>query len=110
MPGFLTTASSMMCPHGGSVMASPSSTSVQAGGAPILTTADTFTIAGCAFTLPGGVPSPCMTVQWVQGAAKSTRGGAPTLTLTSIGLCLAGTQAPQGPVVITSTQPQVSEL
>jgi hypothetical protein len=110
MPGILTTASSMMCPHGGTVTASPSSTSTQAGGAPILTTADTFAIAGCSFTLPGAVPSPCVTVQWVQSAAKSTRGGAPTLTLASVGLCLAATQSPQGPVVIASTQPQVSGL
>ena len=110
MPGFLTTASTLMCPHGGTVMATPSATSVQAGGAPMLTSADTFMIAGCAFTLPSAVPSPCMTVQWIQGAAKSTRGGAPTLTLASSGLCLAATQAPQGPVVIAATQPQVSGL
>jgi hypothetical protein len=88
---------------------------VRAGGAPMLTTADTFMIAGCPFTLPPAVPppavpSPCISVQWIQGAAKSTRGGAPTLTLASSGLCLAATQAPQGPVVIAATQPQVAGL
>ena len=108
MPGFLTTASVMMCPHGGTVTASPSSTSAQAGGAPILTTADTFAIAGCTFA--PGAASPCVSVQWVQGAAKSTRGGAPTLTSASVGLCLAATQAPQGSLVIASTQPQVSGM
>jgi hypothetical protein len=109
MPGLLTTASTLMCPHGGTVTATPSATSVQAGGAPALTTTDTFMIAGCPFTLPSG-SSPCMTVQWIQGAAKSTRGGAPTLTLASSGLCLAATQAPQGPVVIAATQAQVSGM
>jgi hypothetical protein len=41
---------------------------------------------------------------------KSTRGGAPTLTMASVGLCLAATQAPQGPVTIASTQTQVSGM
>jgi hypothetical protein len=75
----------------------------------MLSTSDTFTIAGCAFVI-GVVPSPCISVQWVQPAAQSTRGGAPTLTLASVGLCLAATQAPQGPVVIASTQPNVSGM
>jgi len=109
MPAFLTTASSMMCPHGGTVMAIPSSASAQAGGAPMLTATDTFTIVGCAFNI-SAVPSPCVSVQWVQPATKSTRGGAPTLTMASVGLCLAATQAPQGPVVIASTQTQASGM
>jgi hypothetical protein len=97
----------MMCPHGGTVMAVPASVAVQAGGAPMLSTSDTFTVAGCAFVI-AGAPSPCISVQWVQPAANSTRNGAPTLTLASVGLCLAATQAPQGPVVIASTQPNVA--
>ena len=109
MPGLLTTASSMMCPHGGTVIATPSSAAVTAGGAPILTTADTFSIAGCPFNV-SGAPQPCVSVQWVQPAAKSTRLGAQTLTLASVGLCLGATQAPQGPVVISSTQPQAAGL
>ena len=90
-------------------MATPSSTNAQAGGTPMLTASDTFTIAGCAFNI-SGAPSPCVSVQWVQSATKSTRGGAPTLTMASVGLCLAATQAPQGPIVIASTQTQVSGI
>jgi hypothetical protein len=56
----------------------------------------------------GPVPSPCLTVQWVSPALQSQAGSNPTLTEASIGLCLAATQAPQGPVVISATQPRVS--
>jgi hypothetical protein len=108
MPGFLTTSSVMMCPHGGTVQAISSNTQVMAGGAPILRTSDTFIIAGCAFMI-GVVPSPCVTVQWVQGAAQSTIGD-PTLTEASMGLCQAATQAVQGPVTIASTQTSVQGL
>jgi hypothetical protein len=107
MSGMLTTASVLMCPHGGTVQAIPSSTSVQFGGAPVVTAADTFMIAGCAFVI-GIVPSPCLTVQWVSPGLQSQVNSNPTLTESSIGLCLAATQAPQGPVTISSTQPQVT--
>jgi hypothetical protein len=107
MPGLLTTASVMMCPHGGTVQATPASAALQAGGAPVLNANDAFMIVGCSFNV-SGAPSPCVTVQWIQPAAQSTRGGVPTLTLASQGLCLAATQAPQGPVVVSSTQSQVA--
>jgi hypothetical protein len=106
MSDVLTAASTMMCPHGGTVMPVPGSTRAIAG-APILRSSDTCTIAGCAFA-PGGVPSPCVTVQWTAPAARVTHGGDPVLTEASVGLCLAATQAPQGTVLIASTQAQVS--
>jgi hypothetical protein len=107
MSGLLTTNSVMMCPHGGTVQVIPSDTSVTAGGAPVVTASDTFLIAGCAFVI-GVVPSPCISVQWVQPATRSTKGQNPTLTLASTGLCLAATQAVQGPVMILDTQPNVT--
>lgn len=107
MSGMLTTATVMMCPHGGMVQAIPSSTAVQFGGAPVVTAADTFMIAGCPFVI-ALVPSPCLSVQWVSPALQSQVNSNPTLTEASVGLCLAATQAPQGPVTISSTQPQVS--
>ena len=109
MPDFLNAASVLMCPHGGTVQIAPSNTSVMFGGAPAVTASDTFVVAGCPFVI-GIVPSPCVTVQWIQPAAQSTVGGNPTLTEASLGLCLAATQAPQGPVVVASTQPSVSGM
>ena len=109
MPGFLTAAASMTCPHGGTVIATPSGANALAGGSPVLTAADTFTIAGCPFNV-AAVPQPCVSVNWIQPAARSTRSGAATLTQASVGLCVGPTQSPQGPVVIASTQQQVSGL
>ena len=106
MSGMLTTASVMMCPHGGMVQASSSNTSVQAQGMPILRSSDTFVIAGCAFVV-GIVPHPCVTVQWVQPAARSKISD-PTLPQASIGLCQAADQSVQGMVIVASTQPVVT--
>jgi hypothetical protein len=106
MSGFLTTASVMMCPHGGTVQAVTTNSKVKAGGAPVLRSTDTFIIAGCPFLIVL-VPHPCVTVQWVQPAARSKISD-PTLTLASIGLCQAADQAPQGTVIIASTQPSAT--
>jgi hypothetical protein len=103
MVGLITTAAMMTCPHGGTVQGTPSSPRVQAGGTPLLTASDMFVIAGCPFIL-GLVPHPCVSVQWVQPAARSTAGGNPTLTMESVGLCVAADQAVQGAVLISSTQ------
>jgi hypothetical protein len=104
-PPLLTAASTMMCPHGGTVLPVPSSASVSAG-APVLRLGDVCTIVGCTFQI-SGAPNPCVTVQWTGPAARVTA-GAPVLTEASVGLCLAATQAPQGVVLIAATQPLVS--
>jgi hypothetical protein len=106
MSGMLTPASVMMCPHGGMVQAVSSNSTVLTMGQPILRGADTFIIAGCAFVV-GVVPHPCVTVQWVQTAGRSSISG-PTLTAASIGLCQAADQSVQGMVIIASTQAAVT--
>lgn len=106
MSGMLTPASVMMCPHGGMVQAVSSNTAVLAGGQPILRGSDTFIIAGCAFVV-GIVPHPCVSVQWVQTAARSSISG-PTLTEASVGLCQAADMSVQGMVIVASTQTQVT--
>lgn len=108
MPALLTAASVMMCPHGGTVTATPGATQATVD-APILRGSDTFVVAGCTFP-PSGPPSPCVSVNWVQTATRVKHGGDFVLTEASVGLCVAATQAPQGPVVIASTQPKVSGL
>jgi hypothetical protein len=107
MSGLLNTASTLMCPHGGAVQIISSNTKTQAGGAFAALASDTFVIAGCPFAI-GPVPSPCVQVNWVQPALRSTVGGNPALTLASVGLCVAATGAVQGPVTIVAAQPQVT--
>ena len=106
MPGLLTSDSMMMCPHGGTVTASPSSSDVSADAA-VLTGSDTCSIAGCVFNI-SGAPHPCVRVQWVVTATRVKRGGDLTLNEASVGLCLAADQTPQGSVLITSTQAVVA--
>jgi hypothetical protein len=108
MGALLTTASMMMCPHGGTVTAISSNTQATAGGSPLVRASDTFTIAGCPFTLPGPIASPCMTVQWMQTDTESKAAGDFTLSMNSMGMCLAATQAPQGTVLINNTQQKVT--
>ncbi len=105
----LTTASSLQCPHGGTVAIASGNSTVVAGAALALAT-DTFTISGCPFQIPvgaGTAPHPCMTVQWTKANLLTTVNGTPTLAQDSAGLCLAADQAPQGPVSVVSTQPTV---
>lgn len=106
----LTTQSQMQCPHGGKVQAISSNTKVSAGpGAYVLRKNDTFTIAGCPFQIPapsGTIPSPCVRVQWLMADMRAKAERQPTLSETSVGLCFSAQQAPQGSVVVVSTQPQ----
>jgi hypothetical protein len=107
MPALLTAASTMTCPHGGVVTATPAG-SAQTGG-PILRGSDGFVITGCAFNV-AGVPSPCVSVNWVQTATRVKCGGDFALNQSSVGLCLAASQAPQGTVLIVATQASVNGI
>jgi len=79
MGDYLTSASTLMCPHGGSVSPVPGSGTVTLAGNPVLTSADSFPIAGCPFP-PSGPPHPCIQVRWVVDAL---RGAASAATLTA---------------------------
>ena len=108
MPALLTVSSTMMCPHGGMVTAIPGQSSANAG-SPILRGSDTFIVAGCPFVIVAD-PSPCVTVQWVVTATRVQAGGDFVLNESSVGLCLAATQAPQGAALILQTQPNAEGL
>ena len=107
MGKLLNASSVMMCPHGGQVSVVSSNTRAKADSAYILRPSDTFTIAGCPFTI-GTTPHPCTQVKWVQPAMRSKAAGDPTLTDESVGLCVAADQAVQGTVTVSSTQTRVS--
>jgi hypothetical protein len=109
MGDYLTASSTLMCPHGGTVSPVAANSQVTLGAAAIVLSTDTFPIGGCAFNV-AGAPHPCIQVQWIVTAVRTTAGGAQPLTMESVGLCLAADSAPQGPVLIQSTQAQVSGL
>jgi hypothetical protein len=58
----------------------------------------------------GPVPSPCVSVTWVQTATRVQHAGDLVLNEASVGLCMAATQAPQGTVIIAATQALASGL
>ena len=106
----ITTASALMCPHGGTVAIASTNTMALAG-APLALATDSFVIAGCPFQIPvglGTVPHPCFTVRWIKVNAMCSVNGQPTLSQDSVGLCLAADQVPQGAVVVAATQSIVS--
>jgi hypothetical protein len=109
MAGLLTTASTLMCPHGGTVTAVPSSGRVSVQGSPVVVSTDTFTIAGCPFML-GTSPHPCMLVDWQHPTQKTKAGSVATLTEASVGFCKAADGAVQGPVQVVSTQQKATSL
>lgn len=105
----LTTASTLMCPHGGMIVPVPSDQRVLIDGVPIVLDTDFFVIAGCPFVI-GAVPHPCLFVQWIVTAMQVSVSGGTPLTTDSIGFCLGPDRAVQGPVVIVATQMKVSGL
>lgn len=107
MPGpVLTTASTILCPHGGSAILTTANARVTAGGAPALLETDVHAVVGCPFVI-ALKPSPCVRIQWLAGAARA-RAGAPVLTQSSIGICYSPESAPQGVAIVVNTQPKVS--
>lgn len=106
MPLIFHVGGTAICPHGGQVTVIPSQGRAFVGGQPIATLADTYLVAGCAFTVPGPKPQPCVKVQWLVPAARVFIGGSPAILQSSSGLCLSAEQIPQGPPTVLVTQPR----
>ncbi len=94
------------CPHGGPIAIAPGSPRVLVSGMPMATLADQDMVAGCVFNV-SGAPHPCLRVQWTVPAVRVKSNLVPVILQTSVGLCLAADQAPQGPPIISATQPRV---
>lgn len=108
MSDYLTSSSSLSCPHGGTVMITASNSRITLDGDQIITATDTFVISGCSFNI-SGAPSPCTQVQWLSTALRSTADSLSPLTKNSVGMCIGGIGL-QGPVTIQATQAKVGGL
>jgi len=107
MPGALATvAATIMCPHGIPVQTMPASPRVLAGGAPVITFADTNLVSGCPF-MAGPVAMPCVRVQWLMGTTRVLVNGQPAVILGGTGLAIAAQGSPNGPAQVVQTQPRV---
>ena len=108
MAGYVvTTGATATCTHGGTVTITTTSSRVKINGQPVATAPDQFVVAGCPFTVPPGVPQPCVQIRWVQPAARVFVEGKPVVLQNSQGLCVAANQAVQGPPQVTRTQIRV---
>jgi hypothetical protein len=103
----LTTASTVMCTHGGRATLFTSNSKVFAQGAPALLETDVHPVVGCPFTV-GSKYSPCVRIEWSAGAGQAAVNGTPVLTRSSIGKCFGAEGAIQGVATIVNTQPKVS--
>lgn len=104
MPGFIVhLGATVMCAHGGQATPTTPNPRVLVSGQPISTLATPYVVAGCAFAPPGG-NGPCVTAQWIVGAARVFASGAPVIVQSSTSVC-----APTGtPLIVTVTQTRVT--
>jgi hypothetical protein len=100
---FLTTNSSLRCPHGGTITASTTNTRVKAGGQFVLRSTDSFTVGGCTHMI-GNVWVPCVSVRWDVHAERHQSQGDPSLTESSEGQCLNGAGGMQGIAQVSARQ------
>jgi len=100
----LTTSSTILCPHGGTLQLSTSNTMAIILSAPAMLVTDVHSISQCPFTLPSGKPQPCVIARWLTGATLAKLWGIPMLLQNSVGLCLSAEQIPAGPPVVVQVQ------
>jgi hypothetical protein len=98
----LTSASTVMCPHGGQALLLTTNTVALIDGSPALLQTDVHPIVGCPFT-PVAY-SPCLTIRWITAATQTLVQQVPVLLQSSVGLCVNAAQAPQGTAIVVQVQ------
>lgn len=103
MPGpILHLGATVLCSHGGHATPTAPNPRVTVSGQPVATIAAPYAVAGCAFAPPAG-NGPCVTGQWVVGAARVLVLGQPVVIMTGASTCV-----PTGtPLVPVTAQPRV---
>jgi hypothetical protein len=112
MPGFLMHVNTTcQCTHAGPATIIPSQPRVLVSGQPVATMTSQIVVAGCAFTIPGPKPQPCITIKWLLPTARVLVTGQPAMVLPAPGvgpgLCQSAEQIPQGPPTVSAVQSRV---
>lgn len=87
----------VICSHGGQAQPVTPFPRVLVSGQPVVTLTSPYVVAGCPFVAPAG-NGPCVTAQWVIGAARVMAGGAFVVVRTGVAIC-APTGTPLIPIV-----------
>ncbi len=95
----VTSATTVMCGHGGSATHVPTQVRVRVGGSPVGVSSDQHVVAGCSLSTSSG-PF-CTVLTWTVPAVRVTAGGTPVLVQTS-------TPMGVGPGLVVSGQVRVS--
>src|SRR3954452_23386791 len=95
------------CPHGGVLTIVAASTRVLVNGTPAAVLTDQGLVTGCAFTVPGPKPQPCVTTRWIAGATRIVASGVPLLINPCVAICQSAEQIPAGPPIISGSQTRV---
>ncbi len=105
MAGFLLhVGATVLCSHGAPAQPTVPNPRVTVSGQPTVTLAAPYVVTGCPFVPPAA--GPCVTAQWVVGAARVFSNGQPLLLQSSQAVC-----APTGtPLLITALQTRVSGI
>lgn len=98
----VTNQSTVKCPHGGHVMISPTTRTINAYGNRPAKWTDPAVVSGCPFRV-GNTPRPCTKVHWYIGNPLVPVDGVPGVTIGVVGMCSSAKGVPQGPAVILST-------
>jgi hypothetical protein len=107
MPGFILHSGAVVqCVHLGIAQPVAFNPRVTVSGQPIVTIANSYTVAGCTFpTMSSGSP-PCVSAQWTTAGTRVTAMGQPVLLQDSQATCI-----PTGtPLLIMSMQPRVAAM
>ena len=103
MPGFILTAAGVVtCSHSGKATPAVPASRVSIMGAPAITLAAPFAVAGCALTSAG--PPFCTTGKFTVGAMRVKSMMQPLVIMGATSTCVATAQ----PMIITATQTRVS--
>lgn len=103
----VTMATRIQCPHGAPGTLVTATAKVMVDNMAPLVVGDKGTIAGCPFTVPSGVPQPCVTALLTKAATKVLAENKPVLLMNPSDVCQSPAQVPQGPVVWTNIQSKV---
>ena len=97
----LDSASLLMCPHGGTLRATPAAPTVRTAGRVVLSGSAQWVVAGCA------APIPCLSARSTASSARVAISGFPALTAVPP-MCVAADGASTGPATLVPSPSRIT--